>query len=144
LLCLTSEEQWRDRLVAPGFTELAVPKTAEHRAEEARALHDSTVSVGDLIAAEFCTRNPEFVAAFRMLAVRASAVIFEHPYLSPLIDLLPPGVRIVYSALNVESELKAVTLRPRRDAARRIAQTIELEQRLLDRADVIVCVSEAD
>src|SRR3989442_3365928 len=53
-------------------------------------------------------------------------------------------MRIVYSSLNVESELKAVTLKPRRDAVQRIARVVELEDRLLQRADLVVCVSEED
>ena len=144
LLCLTGEAHRKDRLLAEGFREVCIPKTAEHRDADARARHEATVWIDDLVAAEFCTRNPEYVGAFVRLAARAVAVVFEHPYLAPMLDLLPPGARVVYSSLNVERDLKAETLRPRRDATAEIARVAALEDRLLARADLVVCVSDAD
>ena len=144
LLCLTAERRRQDREVGRGFTEVCIPKTAEHREAEALARRESAVSVDDLVAAEFCTRNAELVAAVRRFAARAAAVVFEHPYLVPLIDFLPAGMPVLYSSHNVESELKAVTLGSRPEAAQRIARVVELEGRLLERADLVVCVSEDD
>jgi glycosyltransferase involved in cell wall biosynthesis len=144
LLCLTQEPYPRELRVAPGFTEVRIPKTAEHRGAEARARCEGQVSVDDLVAAEYCTRNVEFIATFRRYAAQAAAVVFEHPYIVPLIDCIPTGTPIVYSSLNVESDLKAATLRRRPDAVRRIADVIELEDVLLGRADLVVCVSQHD
>jgi glycosyltransferase involved in cell wall biosynthesis len=144
LLCLTPEPYRRELRVAPGFTEVKIPKTSEHRGAETRARCEGPVSVDDLVAAEYCARNVEFIATFRRYADQAAAVVFEHPYIAPLIDCVPTGTPIVYSSLNVESDLKAATLRRRPDAVRRIADVIELEDVLLGRADLVVCVSQHD
>jgi len=112
---------------ADGFREVCIPKAAEHREADAHARHEATVWTDDLVAAEYCARNPEYVGAFVRFAARAAAVVFEHPYLAPMLDLLPPGARVVYSSLNVERDLKAETLRPRRDATAEIARVVALE-----------------
>jgi len=144
LLCLTGEPRRRERRLTDGFTELSIPKTDEHRDAEARSRRESRVSIDDLLAADFCAHNAEFEAAFCGFAARAAAVVFEHPYLAPLLDLLPPMMPVVYSSLNVERDLKTETLRSRSDAARRIARVAGLEAQLLDRADLVVCVSDGD
>jgi glycosyltransferase involved in cell wall biosynthesis len=144
LLCLTDAPRRREHAVAGGVTELAIPKVAAHRDAEAQARTEPAISVDDLVAAEHCAANDELVATFRRLAARAAAVIFEHPFLAPLLDFLPADAPVVYSSLNVERDLKAATLRARSDGARRIAQASALEGRLLDRADLVVCVSEPD
>ena len=88
--------------------------------------------------------NAAFVAEFRDHVSGAAAVVFEHPYLAPLTELLPADARVVYSSLNVESDLKAQMLQPRRNGERYAARAAALERTLLLRADLIVCVSEQD
>lgn len=144
LLCFTREPSRRHLRVAPGFTEVGIPKTAEHRDAEARAECADPVSVGDLVAAEQCLDNVEFTATFRRYAAQAAAVIFEHPYLAPLMECVPAATPVIYSSLNVEADLKAATLRRRPDAVRRIAEVVELEDGLLGQAHLVVCVSEHD
>jgi glycosyltransferase involved in cell wall biosynthesis len=144
LLCLTGERRRSERRIAAGLEQISIPKTALHREAEAVARGDPAVSVDDLIAAEFCASNAELVATFRALSARAAAVIFEHPFLAPLLDLLPAAACVVYSSLNVETDLKAVTLASRRDGPRWISQVAALERRMLDRADLVVCVSDSD
>ncbi len=73
-----------------------------------------------------------------------AAVVFEHPYLAPLLDFVPAGKPIVYSSLNVESDLKTALLASRPDAALQLELVHALEKRLLDQAGLVVCVSSAD
>ena len=143
-LCLTQEPQRTERTLAPGVREVRMPKTAEHRHVEVRAGRDATVSIGDIVAADFCARNAELVATFRRHAAGCKAVIFEHPYLAPLLEFVPKGKRVVYSSLNVESDLKAALLARRRDSAHLVARVVELERALLDNADLVVCTSDED
>ncbi|MDQ2917536.1 MAG: glycosyltransferase [Pseudomonadota bacterium] len=144
LLCLTQESRRTERRLALHVREIRIPKTLEHRDAEIQATRRETVSINDLLAAEFCNGNPDFVAAFRQIVPNASAIVFEHPYLSPLLRYVPADVPVVYSSLNVERTLKTELLRVRRDAAGRVHQADELERRLLERANVVICVSEED
>ena len=143
-LCLTPDVQRFDHALVPGVVEVGIPKTPEHRDAEMRAGRGALISIEDIIASEFCASNAEFVAAFRTHATRCAAVVFEHPYLAPLVDFVPAGKPIVYSSLNVESDLKTALLAPRSDAALRMELVNSLEKRLLDRSDLVVCVSNAD
>ena len=144
LLCLTQALRPVDRVLAAGVKEMCIPKTAEHRAAEVRAGRETRISINDIIASDFCSSNPELLSAFRFHVSRSVAVIFEHPYLAPLLDWVPIEKRVVYSSLNVESDLKTALLGLRRDAAQQVDRVRTLEKRLLDRADLIVCVSSLD
>ena len=144
LLCLTREARHTERGLATHVREIRIPKTPQHRDAEIHAARDGVVSINDVLAAEFCNANVDLVAAIRRFASSAAAVIFEHPYLAPVMEFLPVGKPVVYSALNVERRLKADLLRERRDYAHRLHQVDQLERRMLERADVVVCVSDSD
>jgi glycosyltransferase involved in cell wall biosynthesis len=143
-LCLTSDVQRFERTLVPGVLEVGIPKTPAHRDAEMRAGHAAMISIDDIIASQFCANNVEFVATFRTYAIQSAAVVFEHPYLAPLVDFVPAGKPIVYSSLNVESDLKTALLTSRRDAVLQMELVHTLEKRLLDRAALVVCVSSAD
>jgi glycosyltransferase involved in cell wall biosynthesis len=143
-LCLTSDVQRFERCLVPGVLEVGIPKTPEHRHAEVHAGRAAIISIDDIIASQFCASNTEFVAAFRTYAIRSAAVVFEHPYLAPMVDFVPADKPIVYSSLNVESDLKTALLTSRPDAALQLELVHALEKRLLDRAALVVCVSKAD
>lgn len=144
LLCLSNETMRSEQRLGPHVLEIRIPKTPAHRDAEVAAARGESVSIDDVIASEFCSRNDPFVLCFRMLGRAARVVVFEHPYLAPLLPFLPDEMPVVYSALNVESRLKAQLLRGRRDAARRIAQVRDLERAMVRRAMLTVCVSNDD
>jgi len=144
LLCLTNETMRSEQRLGPHVLEIRIPKTLAHRDAEVVAARGESVSIDDVIASEFCTQNDAFVSSFRTLGRVARAVVFEHPYLSSLLALLPDDMAVVYSALNVESRLKLGLLRGRRDATCRIAQVRDLERAMVRRAMLTVCVSDDD
>ena len=144
LLCLTQGAHRSEARIAAHVREIRIPKTAAHRDAEVLAARGETVSIDDVLAAEYCAANDAFLDAFRRFAARAAAVVFEHPYLASLARLLPPRTPVVYSALNVESRLKADLLRNRRDGALRSGQVEAIERQMVDRANLIVCVSDED
>jgi len=144
LLCLTSETRRDERILAPGVLEICIPKTAAHRQAEVDAGRGAVISVDDIIASQFCTSNIEFATAFRGYVSRCRAVVFEHPYLAPMLDFVPSDKPVVYSSLNVESELKVGTLALRPDSAAWTRQVDALEERLLERANLVICVSVED
>lgn len=143
-LCLTEEDTGSETQLVPWARQRAFPKTAEHR--EAQLLADARemVSVRDIVAAEWVRKNELFVCQFLASASRADVVVFEHPYLEPLAALLPSHAKVVYSALNVEEDLKRKTLAARADGPRWLARVAQLERALIARADAIVAVSADD
>ncbi|HVE49806.1 MAG TPA: glycosyltransferase, partial [Casimicrobiaceae bacterium] len=144
LLCLSHKTQAYERALASNVVEVGIPKTAPHRDAEVQAARGETVSIGDVLAGEFVCDNAEFIATFTRLARESVAVIFEHPFLARLLDVTPDSVPIVYSSLNFEQGHKRELLSSRLDAAKRIEQVIDLETKMLNRADLVVCVSESD
>ena len=136
-LCLTSATSRDSSLLPEAFARSLFRNYRSIVRLETRAATEAAISVNDLIASEFIMRNEAFVAEFVQHAGRSAAVVFEHPYLAPLLELLTAEMPVVYSSLNVESDLKGALLTPRRDAALRMELVHTLEKRLLDRADLV-------
>ena len=144
LLCLGGQADKTKVWIASNVLEICVPKTLAHQLAEKKKNAQAPVSVSDIVAADYCLANSVFVKLFERYAAIAEAVIFEHPYLAPLLTLLPQGKPVVYSSLNCEMQLKAELLGRRPDAEKLICQVTELETKLLQAADLVVCVSESD
>ena len=64
LLCLTDEIGASDRRVAPGFREIAIPKTEEHRALQQAWNDRNPVSVSDIVSAAMCSKNAALVELY--------------------------------------------------------------------------------
>jgi FkbM family methyltransferase len=144
LLCLFDGDEEQVLPIAPFARQRAIPKTSEHRAAERESERRQPVSVRDLLASEWAGRNMRFMAALRSVLPEVSAVIFEHPYLAPLLAEIPRHVPVVYSALNVEQVLKRRLLAGRSDGAAWAERTKALEDALAERANAIVATCEAD
>jgi glycosyltransferase involved in cell wall biosynthesis len=144
LLCLTDRDAPYRARISDHAHQSAFPKSAEHRAKERGADAGQPASVRDIVAGACILKNEAFVSAFVLGVARSNLVIFEHPYLAPLTELLPPHVPVVYSALNVEEALKRSTLARRADAAAWAERAAELERRIVGRASAIVAVCDDD
>ena len=134
-------------LIEEGVLQIGVPKSADHFAFEAAVNAGQAVSVNDGVAALFVAANRALREIVAALAPRAQALIFEHPYMAPVLDelrRLRPDAPVVYSAHNVEAELKRNLLRGHPLARSLVAFIAELERRLVARADLIVCCTDAD
>ena len=144
LLCLTDEIGASDRRVAPGFREIAIPKTEEHRALQRAWNGRHSVSVSDIVSAEMCGKNPALVKLYGLLAEEADVVVLEHPYLAPLLEASAPPRHVIYEAFNVESILKAAMLAPHPDRDTLVANVMAIEKKACAHADRIICVSDED
>lgn len=143
-LCFNNGDAPVRRTIAPGVVQRSIPKTSAHRREDIESLKGQSVSVADLVAAEHCMANEALVAAFREEIATASVVSFEQCFLAPLLALVPEGMPVVHSSQNVEAELKRDLLAARSDGERWLELTRRLERDVAARADLVVCVSEAD
>ncbi len=144
LLCLTDEIGASDRRVAPGFREIAIPKTEEHRALQQEWNDRHPVSVSDIVSAAMCSKNAALVELYGLLAGEADVVVLEHPYLAPLLQTSAPPRHVIYEAFNVESVLKAAMLAPHPDRDTLVAKVTAIEKKACADADRIICVSDED
>ncbi len=144
LLCLTDEIGASDRRMAPGFREIAIPKTEEHRTMQQAWNDRNPVSVSDIVSAEMCSKNAALVELYRLLAGEADVVVLEHPYLAPLLQTSAPPLHVIYEAFNVESVLKAAMLAPHPDRETLVAKVTAIEKKACADADRIICVSDED
>jgi glycosyltransferase involved in cell wall biosynthesis len=134
-------------LIAPGVVHVTVPKTASHQAFEHAVNEGQPMSVNDAVASLFVASNPVLNELVCGLAARAQAVVFEHPYMAPLLDAITvtrPELPVIYSAHNVEATHKREILRGHRLAPTLATFIAELEQYLVARARLIVCCTDAD
>lgn len=144
LLCLSDLPEYTETIIKENFLEVCVPKTASHRLAEAEKNVLSYISINDIVAADYCLYNSLFRQLYLQYAATATAIIFEHPYLAPMLTLLPHKKTVIYSSLNCEFHLKKEILKSRLDFEILLNRVNELEKKLLEIADLIVCVSKAD
>jgi len=147
VVLLTFAERARIGLLDDRTLQICAPKTADHAAFEARANRGQRVSVNDAVAALFVGGNRVVREIAASQACSASVFIFEHPYMAPALDdlcRLRPDAPVVYSAHNFEAELKRKLLRNHPLARALVGFVAELERRLLAKADLVVCCTQAD
>ena len=144
LLCLHNGTIEEAIQIDHRFRQTAVPKTKAHLFEDNATNAIAGISIGDLVSGRHCLRNERFCLLLKQMAADADIVIFEHPFLAPLLDLLPPEKAVIYSSLNVESQIKSDILKSRPDFSVVIEEVKRLENRLLHRANIITAVCETD
>lgn len=143
LLCLYDEPREQVKRIDHRFVEVAVPKTAEHRIDQDNSVVNQ-VPITDIISGRHCLRNKRFVELVAEHARHADVIVFEHPYLAPLLSVLGDTKPIVYSSLNVEVTLKRALLARRADRETCLTDVARFEQAVAERAAVIIAVSESD
>jgi glycosyltransferase involved in cell wall biosynthesis len=134
-------------LMSPGVLHVTVPKTAPHRSFEAAVNDRQPVSIDDGVASLFVGGNRLLREIAAAIALRAHALIFEHPYMAPVLDALRdirPDLPVIYSAHNVEARHKGDLLKNHSLGPTFAGLIAELENRLVRDARLIVCCTEND
>ncbi|TPG35574.1 hypothetical protein EAH89_30505 [Roseomonas nepalensis] len=133
--------------LGPRVIEVVLPRAPAQR-RLARDLHRlADAPLDDLVAAAHAAENPALAALLAGLGPRLDAVVFEHPYMAPLLAGLRRDagpVPVVHHAHNVEVALKAELLAGHPLAAPALAFARRLESALVAEADLVLCCSEAD
>ena len=144
LLCLSNENIERVVRIDHRFAQISIPKTLQHLKEDNDSSASGEASIGDIISARHCRLNERFCDLLNQHLVEADIVIFEHPFLSNLLGLIPNNKPVIYSSLNVEVEIKGDILRGRPDFEYVLDEVRQLENQLVNRANLITAVSESD
>lgn len=111
LLCLAQAyEPAGDVVLAPGFRQVAVPRSAEQRRVELEWERSVGTTVSDVLAGELLPSSRPYLDALRRALAGADAVLLAHPYLVGALGLLDVDVPVVYDAHNCELTLKELVL----------------------------------
>jgi len=144
LLCFHGRPTVEVEEVTEGLFEVRVPKTLPHRRFETALNNRSWISTNDITAALFCLDNPTMLRLFRRFADRASALVFVHPYMAPLLESTGASKPVIYDSQNVESVLKRTLLQPHCDGAPLADLVLELERYICRHSVLITTTTEAD
>lgn len=144
LLCLHDKPVVEVEELAPGFVEIRVPKTVEHKAFESGVNARNWISINDLAASLFCLENPGLLRLFRRIGDNAESVVFSHPYMAPLLDAIGAHRAVVYESHNVEADMKEDILAPHSDGEILSGFVRRIERYLQERSQAIICTTESD
>jgi glycosyltransferase involved in cell wall biosynthesis len=134
-------------LISPTLLSVTVPKSEAHRHLEDEVNRGESNTANDIAASLFAASSRVLSAITLALARRAKAVIFEHPYMAPLLPALRqlrPDIHVIYSAHNVEAAHKAELLRDHRQGGVLADLVAALESYLTEHAHLILCCTAAD
>jgi glycosyltransferase involved in cell wall biosynthesis len=144
LLCLSDQPRREETTVAPGFVQVAIPKAAAHRQLERTINRMFPVPASDIVSALECLDNPALTETFQRLAADASVIVCTHPYLSPLLALLPSSARLIYEAHNIELQIKRGMLAGHPLFPELMEVVSEIEGFACRTADAVISVSAED
>ena len=129
--------------IAPGLTEVSVPKSEGHLKYERDLGSRLGASVGDIAAIEGYRLSPEFKKTLSRQCSNADMVVASHPYLYDAIREVFHG-KLWYEAHNVEYDMKAAILPPSLKREHYLERVREVERQCSLNAELILSVSEED
>ncbi|MHA7066684.1 glycosyltransferase family 4 protein [Azospirillum argentinense] len=144
LLCLHGKPVVEVEELAPGFTEIRVPKTDEQKAFESGVNGSNWISINDIASSLFCLQNAWLVRLFRRISDNAGSIVFSHPYMAPLLEVMGAPRAVIYESHNVEADMKADILKPHHDGEILSAFVRRLEDYMHERSNAVMTVTTAD
>jgi glycosyltransferase involved in cell wall biosynthesis len=110
ILCLTeASDRFKCQLIAPGLTEIRVPRSYELHHHDVRLHEELAVSAGDISFIEYFQTAPQYLEQLKQLSAESDVVIASHPYTFRAIRHVYRG-SVWYEAHNVEYDMKAAVL----------------------------------
>lgn len=141
---VAGDEPRLERVLAPGLTEIRIPKSTQHVAAEAALERDAGVPVTDVAFPDLHELTPEFAEAVAASASEGGALIASHPYTLPALVADTAPLPVWYDVHNVEADLKAAML-PGNDTGRRLLSGAEeVERACCERAELVFASSADD
>ena len=132
------------RELAPGLTEVRVPKSDAHTTAEAQLSHQTGVPVTDVAFGELHQLTPAFAAAVAASTVPGCVLVASHPYSFPALRLAGKQFEYWYDSHNVEFDLKAPMLPSTRVGKRLLDGTRAVERDCCSQASLVLASSSED
>ncbi len=134
-----------NREIAPGMTEIRIPKTGAHESAEqklSRALN--WIPVTDAAMPRLCYLTPAYQQAVERSAERADALVASHPFLVEVLSACGSGRPLWFEAHNVEIDLKSDILGTCPTARKLLDDVRAAESRCWQTASVVYACSRTD
>jgi glycosyltransferase involved in cell wall biosynthesis len=130
-------------LIAPGMTEVRIPKSREHEAREREMEAQVGLSCGDVAMPRLYRLTPACLDALRASCRGADLAVASHPYLYPALQEAS-DLPLWYEAHNVEFDLKKALLPDNAVGRDLLAATREAEGACCREARLIMACSPED
>jgi glycosyltransferase involved in cell wall biosynthesis len=140
---VAGDEPRRRQEVAPGLTEVRIPKSTRHVAAETALEAQAGVPVTDVAFPELHELTPEFASAVAASAAEGGALVASHPYTLPAL-LAGGGLPVWYDVHNVEADLKAAMLAGNETGRRLLSAARDVERACCERAERVFASSASD
>ncbi|WP_099866397.1 glycosyltransferase family 4 protein [Pararhizobium haloflavum] len=136
---------YQEIAIAPGMTEIRVPRSARHAAHERDlTLAMDRIPVGDVCASLLTALTPDYRAALAYSAHSSDAVIVCHPYLVEEIGKAAPNKPLWYEAQDVEQDLKAAAYAGAPAGAKLLEEVVRVEALAWREADLVFACAQRD
>ena len=138
-----ANEDYFAGIIAPGLTEIRVPKSLKHQEAEAALVEKLQANVVDATLMQLYTLSPKYLQALKKSTKKADFVLTYQPYLLPAIQKVS-NKPIWYEACGIETDLKKDPL-PENEAGIEFLESIyELETKSCQISDLIITASAGD
>jgi len=141
-----SDQQTSRRQLAPGLTEIRIPKSEAHTYAEAEFRGLTRVPVTDVAFSQLHHLTPAFSEAVAACLEADCVLVASHPYAFPAMRVVDDGADWWYDAHNVEVDLKGAMLPNGRIAKRLLAKIRAVERECCGHARMVLasCAEDAE
>ena len=130
-------------IIAPGLTEIRIPKSTKHQEAENELLQTLKANVADATLMRLYNLSPQYLQALKRSAKKADLILTYQPYLLSAIQEVS-NKPIWYEVSGIESELKKTVL-PENELGTQFLESIyELESTALQVSSLIITSSDYD
>ena len=145
LITLCSERENPSRHeIAPGLTEIRIPKSTAHaEAEASISAEVQWFPVTDVVFPKLIHLTPRYLEALELSARASDVVVASHPYAAPFLATLA-GKPLWYEAQDVEQALKRDVIPHTSMGLRLIEEVSNIERQCCEKAEKILTCSADD
>ena len=130
-------------IIAPGLTEIRVPKSVKHQETEIALVQKLQANVADATLMQLYSLSPKYLQVLKKSAKQADYVLTYQPYLLPAIQEVS-NKPIWYEATGIEGQLKKDLL-PANEIGMQFLESIdELERQACKISNLIITASTED
>ncbi|ELS01501.1 hypothetical protein Xen7305DRAFT_00012050 [Xenococcus sp. PCC 7305] len=138
-----AHDEYFTGIIAPGLTEVRVPKSLKHQEAETALVQKLRANVADATLMQLYSLSPKYLQALKKSIKQADFVLTYQPYLLPAIQEIS-NKPIWYEASGLEGELKKDIL-PENELGTQFLEAIyELELKSCQISDLIITASSYD
>lgn len=128
-------------IIAPGLTEIRIPKSLQHQQVETEMIQELGANVADATLMKLYNLTPQYLYALKQSTKNADFVICYQPYLLPAIREVS-NKPLWYEAAGIEHELKKKLL-PENEIGTEFWEFVaELEKKCFQSSNLIITASQ--